>query len=268
MTNDRNVPLSDEQVANAHLNPDYGSGIFRRRILMEASEGQVFGQLEDSAHGFRCLIKHDGKVVTSVEGESLRTPYDTCQGATEPIKALVGQGIDIGLAELNREVNARLNCTHLYDLAALSLETCHLHVSEGRTKRQIDVVIPDEHDGPSDAKVFVDGEEIICWQLEMWQIKGPAEIAGKPLHRGFAAWVNERYSGIQNTAAFALQKGYLVAESRRYDMDRLAGESAEHNEMMIGACYTFTPEIIRKAQRRVGTMRDFSNDESQLLQFK
>ncbi|MFK8019856.1 MAG: DUF2889 domain-containing protein [Pseudomonadales bacterium] len=252
----------------AKLNPSYGSGVFRRRIRLTADGMSVLGELEDSAHGFRCHLQHDGQHLTSIRGESLRTPYDICPGATEPIKQFVGQAINVSLQSLNTNINARSNCTHLYDLSALALQFCFVSHSEGRKERIIDVEIPDETDKPTTARVTIDGVEILAWQLQQWQIVGPSEIAGKPFHKGFASWVNESLSGLEQTAAFAIQKGYLVAESRRYDMDALAGTAAELPESMNGICYTYSRENVGNARRLSGTMRDFSDSEEQLLTFK
>lgn len=259
---------TDEQDHSAYLNPDYGNGVFRRKIRLTATANTVVGELEDCAHGFRCRLEHDGQVLTHIVGESLRTPYDICTGATEPIKQFIGKPIDISLVALNQEVNARSNCTHLYDLSALALEFCYLSSTQGMTERVIDVFIPDENKDAVTARVLIDGEEILAWQLQSWQIVGPKAIAGKPMHRGFAAWVNEMFSGLQNTAAFVLQKSYLVGEARRYDIDAVAGQTAVTDNKMLGICYTYSEQHIGQGKRLAGTMRDFTDCEEQLLQFR
>ncbi len=262
------TPADNRDEYSVHLNPDYGSGIFRRRIHLAAESGRVVAQLEDSAHGFRATLEHDGTVVTGIRGESLRTPYDICAGATEPIKAFVGQRIDTPAARIVRIINPFKNCTHLYDLSALALEMCQLHETTGATERQIDVIIPDEQGEPVDARVLIDGDEVLLWQVLNWQITGPAEVAGKPFYRGFAAWVNETLSGLESTAAFALQKGYLVSESRRYDMNAIAGQAPEIQEGMKDICYTYSSERVNTGIRLRDTMRDFTDCEEQLLTFK
>ncbi len=259
---------ADGRDNSALRNPDYGNGVFRRRIRLTADGNTVVGELEDCAHGFRCRLEHDGQSITNIVGESLRTPYDICAGATEPIKQFIGQPIDISLPALNQEVNARSNCTHLYDLSALALEFCHLSSTNDVSERIIDVVIPDETDQPTNAEVLIDGQKILAWQLQAWQIMGPEALAQKPFYRGFASWVNAELSGIEQTAAFALQKGYLVAESRRYDMEAIAGKSPEVDLGMQGFCFTYSEDNIGRATRLSGTMRDFTDCEEQLLTFK
>lgn len=259
---------ADGRDNDSRLNPSYGSGVFRRRIRLTATGNTVVGELEDCAHGFRCHLEHDGNVVTSIVGESLRTPYDICSGATEPIKQFISQPISITPLALNKEVNARSNCTHLYDLSALALEFCHLSSTQGVTERIIDVSIPDEKDEAVTAQVLVDGKEVLSWQLHSWKIIGPEPIAGKPMYRGFAPWVNAMFTGLQNTAAFVLQKSYLVCEARRYDMDALEGETAVSDQSMVGICYTYSQQHLGKGKRLAGTMRDFTSCEEQLLQFR
>ncbi len=259
---------ADGRDNSALLNPDYGNGVFRRRIRLTATDNTVLGELEDCAHGFRVRLEHDGQTVTHVAGESLRTPYDICSGATEPIKQFVGQAISTTPVELNQQVNPRSNCTHLYDLSALALEFCHLSSTNGTMQRQVDVLIPDEVDDAVTARVLIDGEQVLAWQLRSWQIVGPEPIAGKPMYRGFAAWVNEMFTGLQNTAAFVLQKSYLVAEARRYDIDALAGQPAVPDQSMTGICYTYSQQHIGQGKRLAGTMRDFTDRDEQLLQFR
>ena len=75
--------------------PDYGSGVYRRRIRIEQVEkhgrgGVVVGELEDDFHHFRARVTHDGQTVTAVEGQGLRIPWTTCAGATEPLTSLIG----------------------------------------------------------------------------------------------------------------------------------------------------------------------------------
>src|SRR3546814_20125603 len=70
--------------------PDYGSGVARRRLRLTGHPGRVIGEMEDHAHGMRCLIEHDGRVITSVSAEFLRLPRSTCSGARGPLNELLG----------------------------------------------------------------------------------------------------------------------------------------------------------------------------------
>ena len=57
------------------------AGIFRRKIIVDASANQVRGGIEDDFHHYEILLTHDGSVVTSAKTTSLRIPYSTCTEA-------------------------------------------------------------------------------------------------------------------------------------------------------------------------------------------
>jgi hypothetical protein len=87
------------------------------------------------------------------------------------------------------------------------------------------------------------------------------------LFKGFAAWANQEYTGLDNESAFVLHKGNLVSIGRFLDIDALAGNRAiDENERV--ACYTYSPARSSVAIRLPNTMRDFSNTPEELLRFK
>ena len=65
----------------AKPNPDYGKGVFRRRIFVRGEPGVVKVELEDGNHGFRVRLAHDGETVTDLTvanptDPSLGLPYN------------------------------------------------------------------------------------------------------------------------------------------------------------------------------------------------
>lgn len=252
------------QTPIAPENPDYGSGCFRRRIRLIGEPGRVTGELEDNCHGFRCTVFHDGRAVTDVQAEGLRIPYNTCAGAAEPIKALIGIELDRDPKIINETVDPRANCTHIYDLAVLAIA----HASRGATTRLYDVRVDDERDGAAEAVVRCNGKVAHCWQIAQWQVLEPTELRGRPLFKGFAAWANETFAGDEREAAFVLHKGVFVSASRRYDIDRFAGQPAIENPQMRGVCYTYSTGVVESAVRLADTVRDFSNCPEELLKFR
>lgn len=244
-------------------NPDFGNGVFRRRIRLQGQPGRVIAELEDCCHGFRCVVSHDGHVVTDVQAESLRVPLNSCSGATQPIKAMIGMPLNASALSINREINPKANCTHLYDLTVLAIGHC----LRGDTIRQYDISVEDEVDQPTTSKVLRDGIEILNWQTRQWTIMEPAKLAGKPLYKGFALWANEAFSDDEQEAAFALQKGYFVAQARIYDLDKMAGTPATAHPSMAGVCYSYSPEVVATAFRTENSNRDFTDTAEQLLKF-
>ena len=109
---DKKPPQNIEQAlqsakGDAFLNPNYGEGIFRRRIRLTAIPGSgtqpdIFGELEDTQHGFRTRIEHDGEKVTAIHGDPVRYPVSTCPGALGPLQELVGVVLGTSAEEINK----------------------------------------------------------------------------------------------------------------------------------------------------------------------
>src|SRR3546814_6039710 len=114
--------------------------------------------MEDHAHGMRCLIEHDGRVITSVSAEFLRIPMSTCSGAREPLNEIIGTPVGSQFGAFYRDGRARLNCTHMFDLAWLAVA----HAARGDIIREYDAEIPDEPgDGATDARLYRAGESVL-----------------------------------------------------------------------------------------------------------
>ena len=247
------------------VNPNYGSGCFRRRIHLSNMPGRVVAALEDDCHGFRVTLHHDGAAVTAVEAETLRIPYNTCAGAAEPIKALKGIAVGSDAREINSQVNPFSNCTHLFDLSVLAIR----HAGREDAERLYDVQVDDEIDGaPAKAVVWCNGEEKLRFTTQQWQILGPEPYAGRPFFKGFAAWANELFSGDLREAAFVLHKGYFVSSARRYDARAMVGTRGDELPYIPGACHTYTEGTVQQAIRLPDTTRDFTDRREALLTFK
>jgi hypothetical protein len=246
-------------------NADYGSGIYRRRIRLQGEADRVVAELEDVAHGFRVIVEHDGQQVTNIEATVLRAPFDTCIGAVEPIKNLIGLAIDNNAQQIAKQSDIPSNCTHIYDLTTLAI----VHCQRGITERVWDFAAPDERDDqPQWITAHLNGEPVLSWQVVQWTLTGPAQLKDNTLYRGFSAWAGPRYQGDQAEAAFALQKAYFVSQSRRYDMSSIVGRPASEDTTMKGVCHTYSPAVINSATRLGDTLRDFTDNPEQLLSFQ
>jgi hypothetical protein len=71
----------------------YGAGIYRRRITIETKDQQVNVEMEDDPHGFKLQLNHDKQKITDIQVETLRYPYDTCPGATDKVRSLIGNSL-------------------------------------------------------------------------------------------------------------------------------------------------------------------------------
>ena len=255
----------EDAIASYPKNASYGTGIYRRRIRLEGSNGKVYGALEDTQHGFAVTVYHDGIYVTDIKPDIIRTPYTSCSGANKPLMRLVNTPINNTSKALNIHAIANSNCTHLLDLTILAI----LHCSKGNTTAQFDITITDEtSDKDSILTVTLNGEEKLCWHAREFVLTSPESIKGKPLYSGFGRWASAYFEGDDLEYAFLLQKGYFVSNARHFDMNKLAGEPANvHRNTMLNVCYTYSENIINTGVRTADTCRDFTNNPDDLLAF-
>jgi hypothetical protein len=248
------------------INPNYGQGQYRRRIRLSTEGNMVHGELEDTNHGFRCTVHHNNEFITDIQASVLRIPFDSCPGATEPIKKLIGLPLCDDVQELIPHTDSSANCTHLLDLSLLAIR----HARRDRAEWIYDISVMDQAgDEPVVAEIYANGELIHRWLTANWSITAPAMLKDKVLYKGFSKWASDIFDGDQREAAFALQKGYFVSSARRYNLDAQVGQAAlEHIEVMHGACYTYSSPQIEKGRRTSDSTRDFSDCPEQLLQFR
>jgi Protein of unknown function (DUF2889) len=255
--------MSNLNKSSANSNPDYGSGIYRRRIRLENRPQQVVAELEDTTHAFRLTLAHDDGCVTDIVAEPIRYPFDSCPGAVALLQPLIGCSLDTDSSSLRRLLEPGHNCTHLYDLALLALA----HSARPSRLRIYDICVPDELENGTAIKLVCDGITVHEWQVRSHQVVAPATLAGNPLKQGFYRWASDEFSGESLESALVLQRGYFVAQSRRYDYMRSGGRPAQDDNMPEGACYTYNAGVVEQAIHTDGMARDFTDTAEKLLQF-
>jgi hypothetical protein len=248
---------------NFPLNPQYGNGTFRRRVRLECMPGKVSAALEDDYHGFRLILNHDGKVITSVTAESLRIPGNTCLEAPALLAGFVGCALTADRFLFRAYAEPRSHCTHLHDLLWLA---CAQALRYGQS-REYDVSVPDRINGRCVAEIRLDGALVHTWLIDAQQIHEPADHHGKPLHKGFARWVPEAFSGDALEAAFVLQMAIFVARARRNDVEAMQRDYPAAAFIREPVCHSFQPQTIIRYVPRLGQMRDFTNSPERLLKF-
>lgn len=242
---------------------DYGTGSYRRKILIETTTGLVSAMLEDDPHGFRLQLFHDGKVATDIKVEAIRYPYDTCSSAADKIEPLIGLPL-VQLENLSSVAKAREHCTHQFDLLQLALD----HWRETGTCYEYSINIPDEVDGEQSGSISCNGEQVHHWDVANNLITAPESLRDRPLRRGFYAWVAEEIHPSQRRAAEMLQRGFIVSTSRTVDMELFADQPVIVDVMPTGACYSLQLGTVEHARRNKGVTRDFTNNEEMLLKFQ
>lgn len=245
-------------------NPDYGRGIFRRRLRLDVETHRVAVDLEDSNHAFRLSLHHDGSRITAIEPQAVRHPFTTCPEAGGYLQGLVGLALD-PRPDVRRLFETRLSCTHLIDMTGLAL--AHLH--EPGCGRLYDIAVDDEReDGRTRARIACDGEPVFDWTIARHTVVEPDALAGRPMMKGFQAWARAAFAGPLLEAAAALQRGYFVAQARRFLSAPERDFPAIADGMPDGVCYSYSVPAVQRAQRVVGSKRDFSHEPGRLLTFQ
>lgn len=94
-------------------NPQYGRGVFRRRIRLIATAGRVRAAFEDVAHAMRLVLEHDGERITGITPEFRRVPLNVCPGAAGPLRARGHAARDVDTAHARDARSAGTLHTHL-----------------------------------------------------------------------------------------------------------------------------------------------------------
>ena len=244
-------------------NPDYGSGVFRRRILLVNEPGRVRGTLEDCSHGFQVELQHDGIQVTAASMRAIRVPLSTCGEARHPLSAIVGSPLQSSRQQYASRLLATANCTHAHDLAWWSLA----HASRSDAVRQYDIAVTDETALPSECTVHRNGELVHRWLAAKGRTTAPAEIANQHLLRGFALWAGRFFEGDDYEAAVILQRGYFVAQARRHFSGKVDNYVPSEIKELQGVCYSYSPGVVERAIATENSQRDFTDTPELLLKF-
>ncbi len=250
--------------------PDPTIDAFRRRILVRTtSASRVDGELADDLHHFRVRLHHDGSVVTGVTGESIRYPWSTCPGATGELLALVGAPLDARTGAAAKHADARANCTHMFDLAALAMahawRATHADPDAAPAReRQYDVEIATERaaDQSVRTRLWRDGLLVIEWRLltppaGARRIISPEPYASVPFERGFFRWSATDLDPYAGEGAFVLRRACDISRGRGMDLDSLPVEIA-FAEPKLGVCYAKQPGMTAHVHRHLGATRDFA----------
>lgn len=231
-------------------NPDYGDGIFRRRLRFLAEPGRVRAQVDDTHHCFWLILDHEDGAITSVAADFLRAPTTVCQGAVAGLSALIGRPL-AGPASMEGLPQVS-NCSHLVDLAHWAMR----HIAGSTTW---DIIVPDETDRPAAISIARDGVIVHAWEIADFAVVSPSQWRGFPLLRGFWQWAREQFEGELLMAALMLQRGVFVAKGRRYLVDQNPPTPLKAAAGMAGMCWAYAGDRLDSATSSIGYVRDFSD---------
>jgi hypothetical protein len=205
-----------EKLSHYCPNPDYGSGIARRRIRLVDRDGLLIATLYDNFHEMIVEMRHDGQSIAAVAGAMPRFPKTTCPGAIGQLTQCVGARITEGREGLARSVSRSQHCTHLLDLAFLGLAM----LQRGETGRVFEVSVTDRTpEGRQEIAVSVDGELALSFVTVREVIAEPVQWRGVALFGGFGRWASGNFFGLEFDVWMIAQMAVLIAQGRAFLVD-------------------------------------------------
>ena len=235
----------------------YGEGLCRRRIrLIKETENMTVGELEDDFHHFRVELTHDMTKVLAVSGSILRAPWSTCSEANSPLQSIVGSPLSPDSTSIGNYAVPTSNCTHLFDLTGLVIS----HSVQEIPIRQYDLMVTDPVDDEQELCLWRDGELFLDWTIREGVIISPEDWEGVSLIGKFIAWSKDNLDPHTAEAAIALRRMTHISTGHGINLDKL-DSGVEHTDGPIGRCYTYSNEVLIRAKRMKGTVRDFRKEE-------
>jgi len=211
--------------------------LYTRRVIRmsswdTATGGEIRVVVEDDYHHFRVGLSHDGQRITRTFTEAVRRPYDICISAGDRLKELVGLELSPDPSFVQRQVDARLQCTHQFDIAGLALAA----TARGIRLRRYEGAVPDAVDGRTTATLKRDGKTVLEWQMRRSVIEGPDPYTGQDVGKGFTAWVAHTLSPDEAEAALVLRRVVFISGGRDLPQDVIDALPAR------SGCWVHQPE--------------------------
>ena len=226
-------------------------GAFRRAVLIRVEQRRIEARLEDDFHRFGLALAHDDHQVTGTEGWADRYPWITCIEAPSALTALEGASLGAHPAALFRHADARLQCTHLFELAALALSEAR----HGPGERLFEAEVTDPQGGAVTASLFRDGAPALEWRLLNGRITAPAAHAGQEA----SAFTTRRLTDLppeEAEALLILRRVVQTAQARQMNVDAFATAAAMGRTPQ---CYSLQPDAAQRAARVTGMVRDWAS---------
>jgi hypothetical protein len=249
--------------------PPFLYGSYRRRIRLVATEpGIVESGLEDDAHYFKVVLRHDDRQVQGIEASAPRAPWSTCAGAAHPLHALVGMPLSSNCLAAGAWTDALHNCTHMFDLAGLAVaHAARVVAGNGATRRQYDAEIPyDARAGVArEVRLHRDGELVLRWTVDGTRCLSPPPFSEVSFTGGFLQWAQRTFTPDDAEAAIVLRRACTIGSVRRFDLDQYENLAGIVGFADSPSCYASQPERVAVSFRNRGTMRDYDRNPELML---
>lgn len=253
--------------------------IFRRSVRIAGQPGALTAEMEDDYHHFAVELAHDGEKVLSVQGRGIRTPWNTCQMAPAALAVLEGLPLVANPSDFVRLSNPRLQCTHMYELAALASSHAARHQLQAEYAAEVPYPIGDE---PGRVTLRRNGELYLDWMVRRPSqpaadphepdklvagdlIVSPEPFAGRPLG-SLMRWAREALTPEMYDAVYIFRRAIGISAARSMDLD---AEGVDIVAVLFGKktgdCFTFQPDKQAVTRRVRGSTLDFTNRPDALL---
>jgi Protein of unknown function (DUF2889) len=244
-------------------------GNYRRRIRLVATEhGIVEAGLEDDAHYFKVLLRHDGRQVQAIEANAPRPPWSTCADAAQPLQALVGMPLSLSCLGGGAWTNALHNCTHMFDLAGLAVaHAARVVAGTGAPRRQYDAEVPHGGltGGTREVRLRRDGELVLTWTVDGKRCLAPPPFSEVSFTGGFLQWADRTFAPDDAEAAIVLRRACTIGLLRGVDLDQHDNLAEITTLAASPTCYATQPERVAISFRNRGTIRDYDHDPDAML---
>ncbi len=222
---------------------------------MTIEPGRAIGELVDDFHHFRATIEFEAGTITSVAGEALRVPWQTCGGAVNPLKGLEGAPLRDTTRAASRLAPAKLQCTHLYDAACIAVA----RAGRGAGSVVYRAIVPDRVDGYARPTLHRDGRLVLDWELDGYVIQGPGTFRGRALAGGgLADWAEARFDPDTCEAILILNRACMFATGRILGLDD-APRAIDVAGTSLGVCHTYSASQGPHSHRVVGSARSLAD---------
>ena len=245
------------------LNPDYGSGVFKRYIRLTTVEpNTVIAALSDDCHAFSMRIEHDKHNLTKVIAHWERHPTSSCAGAANAIEQAEGFRFCADVFSLRQYLPPRLQCTHIFDLLSLAA----VHAYHQRPDHLYKIEVDDEKHGLSNIRVFSNQQPVCKATVHEAKFIKPDFMLGAPVKKGFSTWAKQTLSLQQSEIALMMQMAYFVAISRRFDLNAMLGQPAKNSGPPVGSCYALQEQRI-EGNIRLASQRTLGDNSLDIFRF-
>jgi len=234
--------------------------IFRRHIKLNSrtkgSRTVIRIALEDDIHHFRVQVSHKNNCVTEIEANSIRIPYSLCSNAAPELQKLIGQDLTSIAHSVHRMTDARLQCTHLLDMAGLAIAASR----RGEEKLNYQIEVPRRILGKTTALLYRNKVRLLQWDMNFLVIESSPPFSGIDLKKGFAGWAIANLPLELSEAAIAFRRAVTISLGREQDLDKI--ETMKPTNF----CYAQQTERVTQGKRVIGSTKDYTHIPNSLCE--